>query len=256
MPLNTDSWPAGVPCWVDLSVPNVDAAKAFYEAVLGWTLEDQGEQFGHYHLATIDGHQAAGLGPPMEPGQPSVWTLYFSAPEIDATAAAVTENGGTVLLPPMEVGPMGSMAIAIDPTGAAFGLWKSGTHSGVDVYNQPGALTWEDLRSPAPDAARAFYSSTFGFAYQPVEGAPEDYTTFHATADPLGGIGGMMGVDTLPPHWAVYFGVADADAANAAAVAHGGSIAVPAFDTPFGRMSALVDPGGAFFWTVEMPAAA
>ena len=159
MPIHAEAWPTGTPCWVDLSVPNIDAATTFYTSVLGWTLEDQGENYGHYHLASIEGHQAAGLGPPMEPGQPSVWTLYFSAPDLDAAADAVTENGGTVLVPPMEVGPMGAMAVALDPTGAAFGLWRAGTHTGVDVYNQPGALTWEDLRSPDPDAARAFYTA-------------------------------------------------------------------------------------------------
>lgn len=35
MPTRTSPWPAGVPCWVDLTVSDVPAAQAFYGAVLG-----------------------------------------------------------------------------------------------------------------------------------------------------------------------------------------------------------------------------
>ena len=48
----------------------------------------------------------------------------------------------------------------------------------------------------------------------------------------------------------MYFGVADVDAALVTAAAVGGSVLSPAFDTPYGRMAALADPGGAPFWIV------
>ena len=55
MSIRTSPWPAGFPCWVDLSVPDVGAAEAFYTSVLGWTFEDQGEEFGNYAIATSKG---------------------------------------------------------------------------------------------------------------------------------------------------------------------------------------------------------
>jgi predicted enzyme related to lactoylglutathione lyase len=121
------------------------------------------------------------------------------------------------------------------------------------VVNEPGGLTWEDLRSPDPDAARRFYSSVFGFVHAPVDEAPAEYQTFALPqqADrPLGGMGGLE-VDGQAPHWLVTFGVVSAEAAVQAATHHGGVIATPTFDTPFGAMAGIADPDGAVFWVVE-----
>jgi predicted enzyme related to lactoylglutathione lyase len=69
---------------------------------------------------------------------------------------------------------------------------------------------------------------------------------------PLGGMGGMMDApEGTPSHWLVYFAVADADAAVAAARGHGGSALAEPFDTPFGRMAPLSDPAGAVFWVAQ-----
>jgi uncharacterized protein len=209
---------------------------------------------GGYVIAQSQGAAAAGIGP-RQPGMPSAWTLYFASDDIDATAASVAEAGGSVLLPPGEVGELGRMCIAVDPTGAAFGVWQAGTHLGAGIVNEPGGLTWEDLRSPDPDAARAFYGRVFGYRTDPLEMAGPDYWTFAlpGAEQPCGGMGGMMGAEGAPAHWLVYFAVADADAAVAAAERHGGAVLVPAFDTPFGRMAGLADPGGAQFWVTRLP---
>src|SRR5215216_5079215 len=71
MSTRTDPWPAGTPCWVDLSVPDVQAAVDFYAAVIGWTFVDSGPDYGNYHIAQVDGRAAAGVGPIMQEGQPS-----------------------------------------------------------------------------------------------------------------------------------------------------------------------------------------
>jgi len=252
MTLRTTPWPAGTPCWVDLAVGDVRASSAFYSAVLGWEVATPDEEHGGYVIATADGAAAAGIGPRPRPDQPSAWTTYLATDDADATAAAVPEHGGAVLLPPGDVGPLGRIAVAADPTGAVFGLWQAGTHIGCGVVNAPGGLVWEDLRSPAPDIARAFYAGVFGYSTEGVDMAPEDYTTFSLPAgEPLGGMGGMMGEDA-PPHWLVYFGVRDADAAAAAAERSGGHVLSPPVDTPFGRMVLLADPDGAVFTAMTL----
>ena len=70
MPIRTATWPAGTPCWVDLAVADVDAAKEFYGAVLNWTYIDTGEAFGHYQICRRDDHAAAGIEPLQSPDQP------------------------------------------------------------------------------------------------------------------------------------------------------------------------------------------
>jgi predicted enzyme related to lactoylglutathione lyase len=234
------------------------AAKAFYSAVLGWELEDQGDQYGNYHMARRQGADAAGVAPPMGEGQPSVWTLYFASDDAAATARAIAANGGQVVMDVMAVpedASFGRMVIAADPTGAMFGVWEATGNIGVSLHNAPGGLAWEDLRSPDPVAAREFYDAVFGFTHAEVDGIPPgaDYKTFAKGGPPLGGMGDMMGIKDVPPHWAVYFGVENVDAALQDAAANGGTILSPGFDTPYGRMGCLNDPAGATFWVVERP---
>jgi predicted enzyme related to lactoylglutathione lyase len=55
----------------------------------------------------------------------------------------------------------------------------------------------------------------------------------------------------VPSHWHVYFGTADADATAAKAAELGGSVVVPPFDTPVGRIAVLSDPQGAMFSVIK-----
>jgi uncharacterized protein len=236
-------WPAGTPCWVDISVPDVAAGSAFYAAVLGWELVDTGEEFGHYRIAQVDGRAAAGLGPVMTEGAPTAWTLYFASDDADGTAKLVTEHGGTLLFEPMEIAGNGRMCIAADPTGAVFGVWQSLGMIGAGVVNEPGGLVWEDGRLTDPEAGRAFYADVFGFTYRPVDGAPPGYTTFHAGGDPLGGIGGVP--EGTPSHWLAYFSVASVGSALQAVREGGGSVVTGPDETPWGQMAVIQDPFGA-----------
>lgn len=241
-------WPAGAPCWVDLSVPDVPAATTFYGAVLGWTFVDSGEEFGGYHIAQVDGRAASGIGPVMAEGQPSFWTVYLASDDADATAKLVQAHGGSLMFEPMEIPGNGRMCIATDPTGGVFGIWQSLGMIGAQVVNEPGGLIWEDARLTDPDAGKRFYADVFGYTYGPVDGAPPDYTTFAVDGEIVGGMGGMMGApDGTPSHWVAYFMAADVDAAIAAAGPGGGSVVMPATDTPFGRMGIVQDPFGAVF---------
>jgi predicted enzyme related to lactoylglutathione lyase len=253
MTTRTSPWPAGVPCWTDLTVPDVDAATAFYGSVLGWVCTDTGEEYGGYRIATVRDAAVAGIGPLMG-DQPPAWTLYLASDDTDKTAQAVTEHGGTLLVPPGDVGPLGRMCIAADPSGAVFGVWQAGQHIGASLVNEPGALVWEDLRSTDPAAAQAFYRGVFGYRLDAVEMAGPDYGTFALPDEqfPLGGMGPMMGnPEGTPSHWLVYFGVDSTDAAVAAAEAGGGSVPMAAMDSPFGRLAVLADPAGAVFCVIE-----
>jgi len=248
------AWLAGVPCWVDISVPDVRASSSFYSTLLGWHVAEPDEQYGGYVVADVAGAAAAGIGP-EQPGAPTAWTVYLATDDAEATAARVTAHGGTVVVPPLEVGPMGRMAVASDPSGAFFGLWQAGTMIGAEWVNEPGGLVWEDLRSTDPARAQEFYRGVFGYRLDPLEMAGPGYATFALPDEPapLGGMGGLMGLpDGTPSHWLVYFAVADTDLAVAAAQGAGGRVVAPAFDTEFGRMAGLADPDGAVFMVMEV----
>ena len=248
MPVRTTAWPTGTPCWVGLAVPDVEAAKEFYGAVLGWTYLDTGEELGHYQICKHDGHHAAGIGPQQSPDQPTAWTTYLASDAVDDTAQKITENGGTVLAGPFDVPRSGRMCIALDSEGCAFGVWQAAEGIGAEIYNEPGSLVWNEAAVPDPDVARKFYAAVFGYSYHSVEGAGPEYTTFQAGGDPLGGIGGLGDRPPgTPPHWMVYFMVADTDAAIAAATERGATVVGGPVDTPYGRMASISDPQGSVF---------
>jgi predicted enzyme related to lactoylglutathione lyase len=256
MTTQTEPWQAGTPCWADVSTPDVAAAQAFYSSVLGWEFPDApSEEFGGYVVGKIGGHDAGGIGP-IQPGNRPAWTLYLASDDVDASLKAVEANGGGVLLPAMDIGGSGRMAIVADPTGGVFGLWQGQAMVGSEHVNAAGGLSWEDLRSTNPDIARTFYRALFDYIYVSLPEAGPDYTMITFDGErPLGGLGGMMGSpEGTPSHWLVYYGVASVDSAIGAAVDGGGSLIVPAFDTPYGRMAGVADIAGAIFMLVEMQA--
>jgi predicted enzyme related to lactoylglutathione lyase len=248
--------PLGAPVWVDLASPDVEASRAFYSELLGWTFTEPAPEFGGYVRARSADGDVAGVGPVMEGGFPA-WTLYFRTASNEAAAAAITGSGGTVVVPPMAVGPLGSMLVAQDPTGAFFGLWENGEMTGFEQYGCVGAMAWCDLRSPDPDAARAFYGPLLGWSYTAMELAGPAYTTvtLDGSDDPVAGVGDFMGVEGIPPHWDVYFVCPDADAGVETVKRLGGQAFAPPFDTPYGRMCPVADPAGATFWLMSEPAA-
>ncbi|MEJ3656405.1 VOC family protein [Actinomycetes bacterium KLBMP 9759] len=254
MTTRTDPWPAGTPCWVDIAVPDLEAGTSFYSAVFGWTFVDTGEEYGHYSLAQTDGKSAAALGPVQDPGQPSFWTVYLASDDVDGTAKLITDNGGSLLFDPMDIPGNGRMCVALDSTGAAFGIWQSAGMIGAEIANEPGSLTWTDARLTDPAAGKDFYSAVFGYTYDPVPGAPDDYATFAVNGAVAGGIGGMMGSpEGVPSHWLSYFSVADVDTTIATAQSAGATVAMPAANTAFGRMAVLADPFGATFAVHQPP---
>jgi hypothetical protein len=260
MSTRTDPWPAGTPCWVDLSVPDVAGAVAFYSQVIGWTYVDTGADYGGYQIAQMDGRAAAGVGPVMQEGQPSAWTVYLASDDADATAKLIGEHGGTIFAGPMDIADNGRMLIAADPTGGVFGVWQQTGMVGSQLVEEPGAFIWDDVRLTDVDAGKRFYADVFGFGYAPLGAeagdGPPDYETFTVGERPGGGIGGMMGAPPgTPSHWLAYFTVEDADAAFEAVADGGGTVLMAPEDTPFGRIGVAIDPFGAVFGLHAAPAA-
>lgn len=253
MPTRDDPWPPGTPCWVDLAVPDVPAATDFYGPVVGWSFVDSGAEFGHYHIARTGDRAAAAVGTLQQEGQPSAWTVYLASDDADATAKLVADNGGTVLVEPFDIPGNGRMLVALDPGGAAFGVWQAAGQIGLEIYNEPGSLVWTDTRLTDPAEDKRFYTAVFGHTFHPIPGTPGDYETFKVDGEIAGGMGGMMGPAGFPAHWLPYFSVPDVDAAVHTAEHGGGAMVTAPQDTSFGRTAELIDPFGATFAVHSSP---
>jgi len=234
-------WPVGTPCWVELASSDARAAGEFYAGLFGWDVETSGPEFGHYGVARVDGHRVAGIGAKQGDAIPSAWTTYLASDDAAATARAVTDAGGQLGFGPMEVGEMGSMAIAVDPTGATFGVWQAGTNTGVALVNQPGGVVWNEHVSGDFDRATSFYGTVFGLRAKPIDGVPEGLPTAmlaRGGGQVVGSIAGHEAAavpsDGEGAYWLTYFGVDDTDAPGARAGERGASVLRDPFDASFG----------------------
>jgi uncharacterized protein len=250
-------WPAGTPCWVDVSVDDVPKAIAFYQALFGWDIELGGPEVGGYSIAHQDGRIVAAISPKMAgPGAPTVWTTFLATDDADATAAKIKGAGGQLLAGPMDVMEEGRMAVAMDPAGAAFGLWQGARTTGLGVANEPGTLTWNEQLSRDFAGSQAFYQAVFGYGYQDMSSDGFTYATLMVDGHEVGGIGEYPeGTPAeMPAAWGAYFAVTDTDAAMAKVTELGGHTVQPPMDTPFGRIGVVADDQGAVFSLITPPA--
>jgi predicted enzyme related to lactoylglutathione lyase len=233
---------------------DVEGAKSFYGDVLGWTFGESSSAYGNYTQAFSDGKAVAAVVPPMtgQEGQ-SAWCLYFASTDAAATAAKIKDNGGEVLMEPMQVGEFGTMALARDPSGAVFGVWQAGTHEGFEATGVPGAYGWAEVFTREPEKSDAFFPAVFPFSAKQMADEGVDYRIFSLGENPV--LGRMKMTDDfppeVPPYVNLYFTVEDCDAAVSKATDRGGVLRFGPMDSPFGRFAALSDPQGASFSVID-----
>jgi uncharacterized protein len=117
----------GAVWWTELMTRDVEAAKAYYSKVCGWTWDSMpmGED-GDYHLAMRQEKPVAGMmdmsGMAQMADVPPHWFSYFAVDDVDAATQATEADGGKIIRAPWNVPGTGRIAILEDPTGAAMGL--------------------------------------------------------------------------------------------------------------------------------------
>ncbi|MGW4434582.1 VOC family protein [Streptomyces sp. NPDC004596] len=251
----TAPYPTGMPCWVDLMAKDQQAALDFYRDLFGWQGRPGPAEFGGYAVCELNGRAVAGIGPATAPEgapePPTVWTSYLASTDAQATQDAIVSAGGAVLVPVMDVGPLGRMLIAADPQGAVFGVWQPGEFHGARVVNEAGALTWNELHTNDVPGATAFYREAFGIEIEPLDGT-DSYWELRLGRRVVGGVTLLAGDPPgTPPHWLTYFAVDDVDSTVDALVKRNGTVLAPPFDTIAGRMTVVADPQGAPFAMIK-----
>ena len=261
-----DEYPAGVPCWIGLAVPDTGAAARFYGGLFGWTFDDRGSHL----VAQLDGHDVAGVRSPRAGSAAALgWCTYVAVEAVDESARRVAEAGGEVVAEAVDVPGTSRIAVCADPDGAAFGLWQPSGRAGAHVVNAPGTWNWSDLETPDVERAKAFYGAVFGWRSRTVEfGAHEatmwcvpGYGDFLATLDPAlrarhddpsvppgfsDAIGWLSSIDG-PARWTVTFAVEDTMGIATRAAELGGTVDVAPYDAGGATVAVLRDPDGAPF---------
>jgi predicted enzyme related to lactoylglutathione lyase len=79
-------------------------------------------EMGDYQFINHGGEMIGAVMRTQSDGRRPTWSFYFGVPEIDAAAAKIGAQGGTIHAGPMEI-PGGEYAVvASDPQGVMFGI--------------------------------------------------------------------------------------------------------------------------------------
>jgi predicted enzyme related to lactoylglutathione lyase len=115
---------------VELTTPDPDKAKSFYQSLFGWTFDDFEFVPGlTYTMIGVGEGTGGGLMKSPGPDVPTAWLPYVDVDDVHATTAKATSNGAKLCHDVTEVPGKGWFSIIADPTGAVIGLWQAKTKS-------------------------------------------------------------------------------------------------------------------------------
>jgi len=115
--------------WFDLTVEDAPAIRDFYAKVVGW--KPEGISMGDYEdfnmTVPATGEPAAGIcharGENAE--LPSQWLIYITVADVERSAEACLDSGGTVIVGPKSMGD-GKFCVIEDPNGSVAALYQPG----------------------------------------------------------------------------------------------------------------------------------
>jgi len=104
--------------YIEITVTDIEAAKAFYASAFGWSLVDYGPEYAGIQG---DGKEAGGLRLDSEVRAGGPLVLLYSE-DLEQTVEAVTAAGGTIV-EPIYGFPGGRRFHFADPAGNELGVW-------------------------------------------------------------------------------------------------------------------------------------
>jgi uncharacterized protein len=113
--------------WIDLTVADAESVRDFYARVAGWKHDpvDMGD-YADFTMQAEDGTAVGGIchARGTNAGLPAQWLIYINVADIEASARACVEGGGTLLVEPKSMGTHGRYCVIRDPAGAVAALWQ------------------------------------------------------------------------------------------------------------------------------------
>jgi predicted enzyme related to lactoylglutathione lyase len=247
--------------WYELITPDPEGAKAFYDAVIGWTIDAQPAPgpVEYRMIGRSDGGNAGGVlrltDEMQQGGARPIWLGYIAVDDVDQSVTSIEADGGKVQMPATDIPDVGRIAMVADPQGVPFYVMKPTPPAGnedkvSDVFSpdQPQRVSWNELATRDQAAALEFYTSRFGWTKGDVMpmGEMGDYQFFTHHGVPLGAM--MTASAENPARWRFYFRVPSTDAAAETVRAKGGTIVHGPAEVPGGdRILIGTDPQGAEF---------
>jgi predicted enzyme related to lactoylglutathione lyase len=174
------------------------------------------------------------------------WVPHVSVDDLEPALQRVVAACGRIVSPAIHLPGVGRMARVADPQGTIFGLVTLDLRTDGDRR-----FAWNELWTPEPAGALAFYTSVLGHVATPV-GQAGTYHFLRCAGAPRAGV---LKAPLSRPGWLAYLRVAGCDEALARALRAGGRAEIAPVDVPgVGRLAIVRDPPGARLGLLE-PAA-
>jgi predicted enzyme related to lactoylglutathione lyase len=232
--------------WFELVGGDARKAQAFYGEVFGWKVRSFPMPGGSYDMIYVGDTMTGGYAPAVDARSGAHWLAYVSVEDVDLAARAAAAGGGKVAEAPHDIPSVGRRARVVDPKGAELGVFRSSGGDPPDSDAPQGGWCWNELHTPDPESALAFYEAVAGFAHRGVEMGPGGvYHIIARDGVDRGGASHML-PPGVAPHWLPYVRMSEVDATVARAKKLGAAVHMPAFDVPgVGRIGFFDDPQGA-----------
>ena len=251
--------PEGTPIWYELMTADPDASKAFYDNVIGWTIEARPSGPMDYRMIDSgNGGQVGGVMRLTEEmiagGAKPTWLFYIGVDDVDASIAKIEAAGGSVLMPAWDIPGIGRLAMVADPQGIPFYIMRGASDASSTAFERTGMgkCNWNELSTPDQAGANAFYATVFGWTYpdkMPM-GPLGDYVFIQAGDQTIGATM-QTPPQGQPSAWQFYFRAPDIEAAAAKVTAQGGTVHAGPMEVPGGdRIIVASDPHGVMFGVV------
>ena len=239
-------WTPGRVVWRELMTKDVEASKAFYGAMFGWTFQEMpmGPDQPPYTLAQVGDRQVGGITPAGD-APVCFWLSYVSTEDVDGAVAAATAAGGSAMFGPFDVPEVGRLAGILDFEGACIGLLRATTGDSPPAPPTGPEFCWETLSSGDVERAKAFYSAVFG--WQTSDGPGGHGFVFGVGPGFENAVADVQPAEGMPPSWITYVVTEDSAASAGKAAALGGTVIATNIVVPSVGVIAIVqDPAGAF----------
>ena len=142
-----DEIPFGQIAWNDLTVPNADPIRDFYETVVGWSSSSVSMgDYSDYSMTDAEGNVVAGIchARGENDGIPPCWLMYVTVADLDASVEKCLSSGGKVVDGPRATGNA-RIAVIQDPAGAVLALFEPET----PTSGEPESAANDEFPAPA-----------------------------------------------------------------------------------------------------------
>lgn len=202
--------------WYELLTTDADAAQAFYGSLMDWNIAGSGQEGIDYRILMAGEESVGGLmqltKEMTDSGARPAWLGYIAVENVDATATAIADTGGRVLMPPADIPNVGRFAMVADPENIPFYIMRGFSDETSNAFSSTahGHCAWNELATGDVPRALDFYGRHFGWEKgdtMPM-GDMGDYQFINQNGAMIGAMTPYMG-EGGTPGWTYYFRVPD-----------------------------------------------